>query len=123
MKKVKNFLITEIIFLLLFLFPIHCQAAGVLSDLGDLGQYGQVREDSYGNFSSKVGVFITILQYVGSIASVICIIVIGIRYMMGSVEEKAQYKKTLMPYLIGAALVFATTNILSIVYNVTVKVV
>ena len=123
MRKLKNFCIAGMIFLLLFLFPIHCQAAGALTDLGDLEKYGQVGQDSYGKFSDKVGVFITVFQYVGSIASVICIIVIGIRYMVGSVEEKAQYKKTLMPYLIGAVLVFATTNILSIVYNVTIKVV
>lgn len=126
MKKIKNFFIMGIVLLLLFLFPIYCQAAGALEDLGgadQLDQYGQVQgEDSYANFSNKVGVFLTIFQVIGSITSVICIIVIGVRYMMGSVEEKAQYKKTLMPYLIGAVLIFATTNVLSIVYNVTIKV-
>lgn len=126
MKKTKNLFIIGIVCLLLFSFPIYSQAAGALEDLGgadQLDQYGQVQgKDSYANFSSKVGVFLTIFQVIGSITSVICIIVIGVRYMMGSVEEKAQYKKTLMPYLIGAVLIFATTNVLSIVYNVTIKV-
>lgn len=122
MKKVKNFFIIGIVGVLLFLFPINCQAAGALDDLESLEKYGQVQEGSYSTFSSKVGVFLTIFQVIGSITSVICIIVIGIRYMMGSVEQKAQYKKTLMPYLIGAVLIFATTNILSIVYNVTINV-
>ena len=40
---------------------------------------------------------------------------IGIRYMLGSVEEKAQYKETMTPYLIGAVLVFGITNVLAIV--------
>ena len=38
--------------------------------------------------------------------------------MMGSVEEKAEYKKTLKPYLIGAILVFGITNLLGIVQDI-----
>lgn len=55
------------------------------------------------------------IQLIGSVVSVIAIIIIGIRYMLGSVEEKAQYKETMMPYLIGAVLVFGITNVLAIV--------
>lgn len=55
------------------------------------------------------------IQLIGSVVSVIAIIIIGIRYMIGSVEEKAQYKETMMPYLIGAVLVFGITNVLAIV--------
>ena len=66
----------------------------------------------------KAGRVITVVQTVGSIASVVCLIVIGIKYMTGSVEEKAEYKKTLVPYVIGAALVFTITNLLSIVYHI-----
>ena len=58
------------------------------------------------------------IQVIGSLVSVIAIIVIGIRYMLGSVEEKAQYKETLGPYLLGAVLVFGITNVLAIVYNI-----
>ena len=47
------------------------------------------------------------------------LVVIGIKYMMGSAEEKAEYKKTLMPYIIGAALVFAASAIAGIIYGFT----
>ena len=50
---------------------------------------------------------VSILQAVGVVLSVVMLIVIGIKYMMGSAEEKAEYKKSLMPYVIGAALIFA----------------
>ena len=62
---------------------------------------------------------ITILSTVGSIASVIVLIILGLKYMMGSAEEKAEYKKTLMPYVIGAALVFAASAIAGIIYGFT----
>ena len=60
---------------------------------------------------------ITVVSVAGSIVSVIVLIVLGIKYMMGSAEEKAEYKKTLMPYIIGAALVFASSAIAGIVFN------
>ena len=60
---------------------------------------------------------VKILQTVGVVLSVIILIVLGIKYMMGSAEEKAEYKKTLMPYIIGAALVFAASAIAGIVFN------
>ena len=60
---------------------------------------------------------IAIVSTVGSIISVIVLVVLGIKYMMGSAEEKAEYKKTLLPYIIGAALVFAASTIASVVFN------
>ena len=60
---------------------------------------------------------ITILTIDGTVASVIVLIVLGLKYMMGSAEEKAEYKKTMMPYVIGAALVFAASAIAGILYN------
>ena len=53
-----------------------------------------------------------------ALISVLAIIIIGIKYMLGSVEEKAQYKETLGPYFLGAVLVFGITNILTIIYNI-----
>lgn len=58
-----------------------------------------------------------IVQIVGTTASIITLIVLGIKYMTGSVEEKAEYKKTLMPYLIGAIFVLAATNITKWIYD------
>lgn len=60
---------------------------------------------------------ITILTILGTVVSVIILIVLGLKYMMGSAEEKAEYKKTMMPYVIGAALVFAASAIAGILYS------
>lgn len=61
---------------------------------------------------------VKVISTVGSIASVIVLIVLGIKYMMGSAEEKAEYKKTLMPYIIGAVFVFAASVIASAIFGV-----
>ncbi len=60
---------------------------------------------------------IGILQVVGIVLSVIVLIVLGIKYMMGSAEEKAEYKKTMMPYIIGAALIFAASALAQVIFQ------
>lgn len=58
-----------------------------------------------------------ILQTVGIVLSVVILVVLGIKYMMGSAEEKAEYKKTMIPYLVGAAFIFLAPTIANIVYT------
>ena len=60
---------------------------------------------------------ITIISTVGSVAAVIVLIVLGLKYMMGSAEEKAEYKKTLLPYVIGAVMIFAASTIAGVLYG------
>lgn len=71
-----------------------------------------------GRLQNMGNVIIGALRTVGSIVSVAVLAVLGIKYMVGSVEERATYKETMKPYLIGAVLVFAITNILGIIVNV-----
>ena len=59
-----------------------------------------------------------VAQTIGSIISVVALIIIGIRYMFSSVEDKASMKGILIYYVIGAVLVFATSNVLGIAYDV-----
>ena len=58
------------------------------------------------------------LQILGSILSVAVLAVLGVKYMAGSVEERAEYKKNMMPYVIGAVMVFGITNLLKIIVDV-----
>jgi len=67
---------------------------------------------------AKVGGILGIINVVGVVCSVVIICIIGIKYMLGSVEEKAEYKKTMLAYLIGAMLLFSATTIPNILFNV-----
>ena len=59
-----------------------------------------------------------IIRVVGTVIAVGVLMVIGIKYMMGSAEEKAEYKKTMIPYAIGAILLFAAVTIASYIASV-----
>lgn len=74
---------------------------------------------SVGSITTTGNKIIQIVSTIGSIASVIVLVVLGLKYMMGSAEEKAEYKKTLLPYIIGAAFVFAASSIATMVYKFT----
>lgn len=69
---------------------------------------------TFDNIGNRI---IGLIQAIGTIVAVAILIVLGIKYMMGSAEEKAEYKKTLLPYLVGAILIFAASNLASIIYN------
>ncbi len=58
-----------------------------------------------------------IIRIFGTIIAVGVLMVLGIKYMMGSAEEKAEYKKTMLPYVIGAVILFAAVNIANAVVS------
>lgn len=66
----------------------------------------------------KIGsTILSIVTGVGMVLAIVLIAVLGIKYMMGSTEEKAEYKKSMIPYIVGAILVFGASAIGSAVVN------
>ena len=75
------------------------------------------------NDLTKVGNnIVTIIQVVGIVIAVIVLFVFGIKYMMGSASEKAEYKKTMIPYIVGAVLIFAGTSLVRVIYSLSTSV-
>ena len=60
---------------------------------------------------------ISVVRVVGIVVAVVILLILGIKYMMGSAEEKADYKKSMIPYIVGAILIFASTAIVGVVYD------
>lgn len=67
---------------------------------------------------TTAGQIIGLIRNISVIAAVIIIMVLGVKYMMGSVEEKAEYKKSFMPLIIGIILVVAASSIAAFIFNV-----
>lgn len=93
----------------------------VLAVDGDIPQPSTITADkgkvSSDTITSAGKQIVYILQTVGVVLSVVVLVVIGIKYMMGSAEEKAEYKKTFLPYIVGAALVFAASIFAQVAYD------
>ena len=94
----------------IFVFAIT-RIIGIIQEIGtSIIQSGNVEEAG-----QKV---VTIISVIGSIVSVVILIILGIKYMGGSLEEKSQYKSSMLPYILGAILVFAASQIAGVVYQV-----
>ncbi len=110
-KKVVK--IINIVFVVLMILSMTSGVFALTPDQikGTEGVTGTAQIQSMGQ--KVVGV----LQTIGVVISVIVLIVLGIKYMMGSAEEKAEYKKTMIPYLVGALLIFAASMLANVVYQ------
>ena len=45
------------------------------------------------------------------------IAILGLKYMLGSVEEKADYKKSFVPLIVGAIVVMGATQIATMIFS------
>ena len=59
----------------------------------------------------------TVIRNFAIVIGVIMLMVIGVKYMLGSAEEKADYKKSLMPLVIGIFIVMFAATIVSFVLS------
>lgn len=58
------------------------------------------------------------IRNIAVIASVIILMILGVKYMLGSVEEKADYKKSMVPLIVGIVVVVSATSIASFIFGV-----
>lgn len=66
---------------------------------------------------TMAGKILGLIRNVGIAISIIALSIIGVKYMVGSVEEKAGYKKSMVPFVIGVILLAASTTLVKIIYD------
>lgn len=115
MKKTMKILTVLLLAIVLITFATNVFAAdsGALDPKNITVSYGT----SDGGLSEKAGKIMGMIRNVAAIAAVIIIMVLGVKYMLGSVEEKAEYKKSFVPLIVGIVLVVAATAIASFIFN------
>lgn len=77
----------------------------------------ELTEGQSQKFIGKVGIILGAIRNISVVVSVITLMIIGVKYILGSVEEKANYKQTMIPYIIGAILAVSGTTLVSFIYN------
>lgn len=115
----KQIKIISIVLVVLMALTAVSSVVLAATDLTDkITQIGEGNDSANADKVVSLGAtIVTIMQTVGIVVAVVVLLVIGIKYMIGSAEEKAEYKKTMIPYIVGAVLLFAATTIVNVVYN------
>lgn len=70
-----------------------------------------------GTLSTKAGQIMGLIRNIAVVVGVIMLMIIGIKFMLGSAEEKAEYKKSLIPLVIGIVIVMMATTLVTFIYN------
>lgn len=75
--------------------------------------YGEV-----GSIKTTANKVMGLIRNIAVIAAVLILMVLGVKFMLGSVEEKAEYKKSFMPLIIGIIVVVAATQIATMLFSI-----
>ena len=105
-KKVLS-LVTIILLVVMILMPTFVMASDPLENLDAYKPSGTTGT----KVAQKAGNILNVITVIGIVVGVITLIVIGIKYMVGTVQEKAEYKKTMIPYLVGIVLLLGASGI------------
>ena len=63
-------------------------------------------------------VIVSFIRYMGIVVSIIALLILGMKFMVGSVEERAEYKKSMKAFLIGVLIFFALSQVLALIIDV-----
>ena len=113
MKKIVK-IYSIILIILILLCTISTTFVYAQNALPNANEYEPGNESVPNNVTDMVGTIATIIQVIGVALSVIVLVMLGIKYMIGSVEEKA-----MIPFLIGTVLITATSTIVRIIADLT----
>ena len=119
-KKLIKKSITLLMIIIIFLINSNVYAMSIkvaLQDPTTNPSYWEPSIVSQPELTDKAGIVLGIISTIGVILSVIILAIVGIKYILGSVEEKADYKKDMIPYIVGASFLAFATTIPNIIYN------
>lgn len=110
-KNIRKAKIAIFVFcVLLILFSVTCKAE-------EIDPTTIIKEPETGDTKTlfEVGnIILGLIQGIGAGVAVIATLVLGMKYVYSSPEDKATIKKQLIPYIIGGVLVFGATTLVKI---------
>lgn len=112
MKIISTLLIA--IMLVMTVSNVVLGASDIIGNVKDQTKLGNAGDSSITELAGKI---IAFLQYAAIIGGVIIITVLGIKYMMGSLEEKAEYKKSMIPLIVGIIVVMSASTIANLLFK------
>lgn len=125
----KIFIATLILFLIILLFNNYLVFANYeyaiqqvsQDNFGDPVENPELWEPTIENqpeLIEIVNILLGVINVIGVIVAIIVLVVLGIKYIVGSVEEKAEYKNTFGQYILGAFLLASATTIPNIIFEI-----
>ena len=112
MKKYVYIMLTLLIIIFNFISCVNCVYADGEDSIA-LEGWNKIYKKTGNSFDKAQNAVLGLVQTIGYITSVLMVTIIGIKYIFTSPEGKAEVKKQLIPFLIGAVLLFSGTVLVS----------
>ena len=109
-KILKILTITFMVFIIAIITNYVYASEFDTSDFADIYNPSGVTD-----ITNKAGMILNVVQIGGTAISLIALLVLAMRYMLSSPDEKATIKEKLIPYVIGTIILFAASNLVAIV--------
>lgn len=121
MKRSLKLISTVVVIMIiaLTLFSTVCKAdfnPGTI--ISNVGSKANVANPDVDALTEKAGNILAYIRNIAAIAGVLLVAFLGIKYMMGSLEEKAEYKKSFIPLIVGTIVVVAATAIATTIFQI-----
>lgn len=107
-----------ILTLMIFFIPTYSYATNPI-DNPNYYEPGTIKPEDTIGITEKANKILPVISTIGITVAVIALMILGIKYMIGSVEEKAEYKKSMIPYIIGILLLVSTSAIVGLIAQLT----
>lgn len=114
MKNKCIIIVYIVIVLILVISNYYCICAQDLNEI-----YNPITSSNNNPLVAPTKVILGIIKYVGVAISVGAVIINGIKYVTVSPEGKAEIKKQIIMFVIGAILLFSVTTFIDIIYDLT----
>ena len=118
--KNKMKLISMVVVIMIMIFTLLSVVYEVKADfnpgniINKVGTEANTVDVDTTSLNSKAGKILAYIRNIAVIAGVIIITILGVKYMTGSLEEKAEYKKSFIPLIVGIIVIMAATAIATI---------
>ena len=68
-----------------------------------------------------IGKILGTIRNVGICIAIVMLTVIGLKYILCSLDEKATYKENMVPYIVGCFLLASATTLPALIYDIMMK--
>lgn len=114
--KLLSILMIAIMLVSVVSVPVHAALSDELEQL-DASVKSDENQSDTSSIRAMAAKIINLIRNVAVIAGVLILTILGFKYMMGSPEEKSDYKKSLIPLVVGILVIMAASQIMAMIFS------
>lgn len=114
----KTVKILSILLIAVMLLSVTSVVFGTTGEIEPSTIKAKYENQNTSDLTNSAGKILGWIRNIAAVAAVIIIAVLGIKFMIGSTEEKAEYKKSFIPLIVGIIVVLSASSLASWIFSI-----